>query len=45
MSGVVGEENGDRAFVGDARVEVAAEAVCAARRGADGEDDLVFDCF
>ena len=30
MSGVIGEEDGDRAFVSDTCVEVAAESVCAA---------------
>ena len=45
MAGIVGEEDWDRAFVGDARVEVAAESVCAARRRTDGEDYFVFDGF
>lgn len=45
MSGVIGKHNGDRTFVSDACVEVAAEAVRPARGRADREDDLIIDGF
>ena len=45
VSGVIGEEYGYRAFVSDACVEVAAEAICPARRRAHCKDDLVINGF